>query len=98
MRESASKKTWQVSCQPRARMSAGSAVPSLESARKLVLSWSHEPCFMKTCHSDRGCLERIIKAAAEAETEILEAAPTDIIMVSVWFFFVKRKLRKSLKK
>ena len=53
---------------------------------------------MKTCHSDRGCLERIIKAAAEAETEILEAAPTDIIMVSVWFFFVKRKLRKSLKK
>ena len=53
---------------------------------------------MKTCHSDRGCLGRIIKAAAEAEVEILEAAPTDIIMVSLWFLFVKRKLRKSLKK
>ena len=49
-------------------------------------------------HSDRGCLGIIIKAAAHAEVEILEAAPTDIIMVTLWVLVVKCKLRKSLKK
>ena len=98
MRESVNRKCLQVSCPTGARMDAGSAAPSLESARKLVLSCFSYGFLVKTCHSDRGCLGRIIKAAAEAEVEILEAAPTDIIMVSLWFLFVKRKLRKSLKK
>ena len=49
-------------------------------------------------HSERGCLGRIIKTAAQAEAEILEAAPLDIIMATLWILFVKCKLRKSLKK
>ena len=52
----------------------------------------------ETCHSDRDCFTGIIKSAADAEFEISEAVPTYIIMVTLWFLFVKRKLRKSLKK